>query len=110
MVRALGHKRPSLYNPAFKPSTKKPATMTAAAINKERDALDKERSRLGQVAIAAGRGHERYSDRVGMTDPLARAIVAIDDRAEALYRECERRYGKHPPAHLPLRGYGPRES
>lgn len=111
MVRKLGHtieEHQRRYNPAIKIATTRPATMTASAINKELDKLEAQRTALMHASIAAGRGHERPSDRRHMTDPHALACNAVDDRFSALRRECEARYGPRASGHLP-RGYGPRE-
>jgi hypothetical protein len=95
---------------ALKLSNKDPATMTAGAINKERDKLRLMRSALTDEFIAAGRGHERPSDQESMSDLLVLRSRAVDARYDALSTEVEHRYG--PRARyldsLPTRGFGPR--
>lgn len=94
-------------NPAVRVSTTRPSAMTAAAINKELDKLEAQRSENTRAMIAAGRGHERYSDTAGKTDPLSVASHALQDRYAELCNEVEHRYGRRG-VRLPLRGYGPR--
>jgi hypothetical protein len=95
--------------PSFKISLKDPATMTAAEINKELDKLQGQSSVLGSAMIEAGRGHERPSEYLKMTDPLAMELRKNSDRRYALRVEIELRYGPNPPSRLPTgRGFGPR--
>lgn len=87
-----------------------PATMSAAAINKELDKLTVQDSALGDKMIAAGRGYERPSEYLRMTDPLSLALRANSDRRMKLRIEIEMRYGPRAPSRLPSgRGYGPRK-
>jgi hypothetical protein len=95
--------------PSFKISTRKPASMTAAEINKELDKLNEQDSTLGSLMIAAGRGYERPSEYLKMTDPLAMELRKNSDRRQALRIEISLRYGPSPPSRLPTgRGFGPR--
>jgi len=64
---AAGKKmRPKSGKPLGEKTT---ATMTAAEINKELDKRNAQDSTLGGRMIEAGRGHERPSKYLGMTDP-----------------------------------------
>lgn len=95
--------------PSFKISAKDPAAMTAAEINRELDKLEGQSSTLGSLMIEAGRGHERPSEYLRMTDPLAMELRSNSDRRYALRIEISQRYGPNPPARLPTgRGFGPR--
>lgn len=101
---AMVHKIPS-----FKISTKGPAAMSAAEVNKELDKLDEQNSTLGSLMIEAGRGYERPSEYLKMTDPLALELRKNSDRRQALRIEINLRYGQSPPSRLPTgRGFGPR--
>ncbi len=94
----------------FKISTMEPATMTAGAINKELDRLDAQSSALGQQMIDAGRGYERPSEYLRMTDPLAMELRRNSDRRLALRIEISSRYGPNAPGRLPPgRFWGPRK-
>jgi len=95
--------------PSFTISAKDPASMTAAEINKELDKLEAQSSTLGRLMIEAGRGHERPSEYLKMTDPLATELRKNSDRRYALRIEIGLRYGPNPPSRLPTgRGLGPR--
>ena len=95
--------------PSFKISTKDPASMTATEINKELDKLNEQDSALGSLMIEAGRGYERPSEYLKMTDPLAMELRKNADRRQALRIEIDVRYGPSPPSRLPTgRGFGPR--
>ena len=97
--------------PSFKISTKDPAAMTAAEINKELDKLNAQDSTLGSLMIEAGRGYERPSEYLKMTDPLAMELRKNSDRRQDLRIEISLRYGPNPPSRLPSgRGFGPRSS
>jgi hypothetical protein len=94
--------------PSFKISTKAPAIMTAAEINKELDKLNAQNGTLGSLMIEMSRGHERPSEYLKMTDPLALELRKNADRRQALRIEISSRYGPNPPARLPARrGFGP---
>ena len=84
-----------------------PATMTAGQINKALDRLDAERSENTRAFIDAGRGYERPSEYLLMTDPLALEARRIFAAQDALRREIGRRYGPGAPYRLPTRGFGP---
>jgi hypothetical protein len=88
---------------------KDPRVMLAHEINKELESLRKLRAKLTDKYIAAGRGHERPSDRVGKTDPLSLEAEALEARRSALYIEAELRYGPGFHGTLP-RGAGPRKT
>ena len=97
--------------PSSKISTKDPAAMTAAEINKELDKLNEQDSTLDSLMIEAGRGHERPSEYLRMTDPLSTELRKNSDRRQDLRIEIEMRYGPGAPSRLPTskRGwYGPR--
>jgi hypothetical protein len=85
---------------------KDPRIMSASAINKELDALDKKNSILTDKFIAAGRGHERPSDWRHMTDSLSVAQNALFDRRSDLVREIQMRMGPGAYRRLPPR-FGP---
>jgi hypothetical protein len=96
--------------PSFKISVKDPSVMGAAEINKELDKLGKQNSALGQLMIDTGRGYERPSEYLRLTDPLALELRKNADRRQALRIEISRRYGPDHPARLPAgRGFGPRK-
>jgi hypothetical protein len=95
--------------PSFKISTKEPAAMTAAEINKELDKLNEQDSTLSSLMIEAGRGYERPSEYLKMTDPLVMELRKNSDRRQALRIEISLRYGPNPPSRLPTGwGFGPR--
>lgn len=95
--------------PSFKISAKIPAAMTAAEINKELDKLNSQDSALGDLMIAVGRGYERPSEYLKLTDPLSMELRKNADRRLALRVEISVRYGPNPPSRLPTgRGFGPR--
>jgi hypothetical protein len=83
---------------------KDPATMTAGRINREFDALDKQRSNANDALIAAGRGDETFEETCRKTDPASLVFRAIADRQSALRLEIGRRYGPGAPSRLP-RGF-----
>lgn len=97
----------------FKLSTKDPATMTPAEINREKDKLSVASSELTDKFIEMGRGHWRQSDiraEAAKGDELSKQSVAITDRQQDLTVEIELRYGPNAPTRLPLRkGFGPRK-
>lgn len=82
------------------------ACMTAGQINKALDRTDKISSKITDEFISAGRGHERHSDIVVKSDPLAERYKCASEERSALRREIERRYGPGAPSRLP-RGFGP---
>lgn len=98
---------------AFKLSTKDPATMTPAEINREKDKLSAASSELTDKFIEMGRGHWKQSDiraEAEKGDELSKQSVAISDRQQDLSIEIELRYGPNAPTRLPLRkGFGPRK-
>ena len=95
--------------PSLKISAKDPAAMTAAEINRELDKLEGQSSTLGSLMIETGREHERPSEYLKMTDPLAMELRKNSDRRCALRIEISLRYGPNPPSRLPTgRGFGPR--
>lgn len=84
------------------------ACMTAGEINKALDRVDKERSKLVDIFIAEGRGHERYSETAVKTDPLAMRSNRNVEEGRALRNEIARRYGPGAPSRLPRgRSFGP---
>ena len=85
---------------------KDPATMTASEINKALDKLDKERSAITDEFINTGRGHERPSDYLKLSDPLSLRARDNFDAYTAIRNEVERRYGPGAPSRLP-KGFGP---
>jgi hypothetical protein len=85
---------------------KDPAIMTAGQINRELDALDKQRSNANNFLIAVGRGDETFEETCCKTDPASLVFRAIVDRQSALRLEIGRRYGPGAPSRLP-RGFGP---
>lgn len=94
-------------DPAARLSRKQPALMTAAEINRELDRLDRQRRRLTDEFIEAGRGRETASETQKLDDPLARRWNAITGRAYDLRNEITLRYGPDAPSRLP-RDFGPR--
>ena len=90
-----------------KPLTREQVSaMGAAEINKWRDVLDKESSGITDELIAAGRGNERPTETVRMTDPLALRYIQNWKDTGLLRDEIARRYGPGAPTRLP-RGFGP---
>lgn len=85
---------------------KDPAVMQPAEINRELDALDKRGEKNTAAFIAAGRGHERPSDRRDMSDPLTLAERAIHLRRSALTAEISKRCGPGSPNRMP-KGFRP---
>jgi hypothetical protein len=85
---------------------KTPSQMSAGEINRELDRLDRAHSKLISQFIEAGRGHERSSETMTKSDPLARAYQESTDRFRALRNEIERRMGPGATSRLP-RGFGP---
>lgn len=67
--------------------------MTASEINRELDKIDKADSQLTDAFIAAGRGHERPSEILKMSDPLALKMRQLFDRRYALKSEIVARTG-----------------
>lgn len=84
---------------------KHPNEMSAAAINRELDAIDKKQSVLLDEFIAAGRGHERPSDWRDKTDPLSMKEKALSARRFDLMFEVRRRAG--PGMYRLPKGFGP---
>jgi hypothetical protein len=87
-------------------SSKDPDVMTAGEINKELDKLEEQNSKLTQRMIDAGRGYERPSEYLRMTDPLSMKLRKNSDRRMILRIQIERRYGPGAPRRLP-REFGP---
>lgn len=87
-----------------------PAEMSAAAINKELDSLDKKGAALNEKMIAAGRGHETYSQTMAL-DPnsnvLTRDWQAVNTRLSDLRHEVTRRVGPGTRLSRLPRGFGP---
>ena len=83
--------------------------MSAAAINRELDKLDKIRSKLGDEMIATGRGHETWSEKMSKnpatSDDLTIAYQVVSARAGDLRRQVERRAG--PGMKRLPKGFGP---
>lgn len=94
---------PGTHRPK-KLATTDPATMTAGAINKELDKLDERRSVLGQMMIDAGRGHERPSEYLKMSDPISSEIREAFQRQSDLRVEISMRWGPNAPSRLPTEG------
>lgn len=84
---------------------KHPNEMSAAAINRELDAIDKKQSVLLDEFIAAGRGHERPSDWRDKTDPLSMKEKALSARRFDLMFEVRSRAG--PGMYRLPKGFGP---
>jgi hypothetical protein len=106
-------RRPAASRP-MKISATDPATMTAGAINKELDKLDERSSMLTRMMIDAGRGHERPSEYLKMSDPLSSELRSLFGRQSDLRVEISMRYGPGAPRRLPTgdrhRGFfGPRK-
>ena len=80
--------------------------MSAPEINRSLDKLAAEGSRLTHEMIEAGRGNERPSEYMEMTDPLSVRLRSNLERRSALRIEVERRYGPGAPSRLPPR-FGP---
>lgn len=80
--------------------------MTAGEINKALDRLDRERDKLNTAFIDAGRGHERPSETMTKSDPLAEDYKRLSNTRSAVEREISRRYGPGAPSRLP-KGFGP---
>ena len=83
------------------------AAMGAAEINKLLDLLDKESSGITDEMIANGRGTERPTETMRMTDPLSLRYIQNWEDASLLREEIARRYGPGAPRRLPSRGFGP---
>lgn len=92
---------------AVKISKKDPADMSASAINRELDAIDKKRSALADRFIEAGRGHETATEIHKQSDPLSQDDKALSDRRTALQVEIHRRAG--PGTYRMPKGFGPRK-
>ena len=87
------------------------AGMTAGAINKALDVLDKESSKLNDQLIEAGFGHIGLQQIVKMDHPVARQYAVVSEQQRWLHNEIERRYGPGAPYRLPAgRGFGPIKS
>lgn len=71
----------------------KPAEMAGPAINREIAQIDKRLSALGDLLIAAGRGHERFSETIAKGDPLSVEFRQLGERRTALRIEADARYG-----------------
>ncbi len=84
---------------------KHPNEMSAAAINRELDAIDKKQSVLLDEFIAAGRGNERPTDWQDKTDPLSMKEKALSERRADLMHEVRRRAG--PGMYRLPKGFGP---
>ena len=86
-----------------------PNRMSAAAINRELDKLDKIRNKLDDEMIATGRGHETWSETVSKnpatSDDLTIAYQVVSARAGDLRRQVERRAG--PGMKRLPKGFGP---
>jgi len=87
-------------------------TWPAAKINSTLDRLEKLRRQVNDELIAAGRGHETYSETMEKTDPLAERYQTIALAERALHDEIAHRYGPRAPSRLPrgVRGFGPRRA
>lgn len=72
---------------------KDPKNMTAGEINKALDKLEVLDSALIDEMIAAGRGHERPSEYLKLSDPLSLRHKDIFDKRSALRDEISMRYG-----------------
>ena len=80
--------------------------MSASEINRALDKLGAVDSKLTREMIAAGRGNERPSEYLQMTDPLAMKLRAVSEQRLELQREVLSRYGPGAPSRLPP-GFGP---
>jgi hypothetical protein len=76
---------------------------SAGRINRALDTAERERARLCDEFIAAGRGHELPSETRAKSDPLALRYCDAEDRFLELRREVARRYGPGAPRRLPTR-------
>lgn len=83
------------------------AGMTAGAINKHLDRLDKESSALIDKLIEAGFGHIGLQQILKMDHPVAQQYAAVSSQQSVLHAEIARRYGPGAPSRLPTRGFGP---
>jgi hypothetical protein len=85
-----------------------PRLMPAAAINKELDKIGEAASKVNEAMIAAGRGHEVWSETMKkspLEDDLTLSFQALSERRSDLRREVERRAGPGM-TRLP-KGFGP---
>jgi hypothetical protein len=82
------------------------SSMQPSQINKELDQLSKDRDRINDKMIAAGRGNETFRETSAKSDPLAKEFNAVHDRMRSLHDEIGRRYGPGAPTRLP-KGFGP---
>lgn len=97
------------------PFLRDPAIMTASAINKELDGLERWRADIGDAMIKAGRGHETLAqtlERRREYDPDLLTIAWCDcfDRVRQLRDEIDRRMGPNAPSRFPkdqLRSFKP---
>jgi hypothetical protein len=88
--------------------TANPKMMPAAAINKELDKIGEAMSKVGEAMIAAGRGHEVWSETMKknpLGDDLTLSFQALSARRFDLRHEVERRAGPGM-TRLP-KGFGP---
>ena len=100
-VAELAAKRRAM-NPAMK---KDPSQMSAAAINSELDAIDKQWSKINDELIEAGRGYELSSVTLTKDDPLSMKFRAMSNRRGLLSYEVSRRAG--PGMYRLPKGFGP---
>jgi hypothetical protein len=82
------------------------ADMTPSEINRRLDALEKKRARLNDEMIAAGRGHETFSETMNLGDPLALRYQHVAYEMQEYRDEIRRRYGPGAPSRCP-KGLGP---
>lgn len=80
--------------------------MTAGEINKRLDALEKKRARLNDEMIAAGRGHETFSETMNAGDPLALKYQTVAYEMQECRDEIRKRMGPGATSRLP-KGFGP---
>jgi hypothetical protein len=84
--------------------------MTASEINRSLDRLNNAYSSLGTTFITEGRGYEKPSETLQLSDPLANTYRQLCEATDIYNREISRRYGPGAPSRLPTRSstYGRR--
>jgi hypothetical protein len=108
VAREIVEKTPAGVRSEWSRNPKEPSEMTAGEINKALDKIDAESSKLTRQFIDAGRGHERPSEYLRMSDPLAMKAQELHKKRTALAIERDMRYGPGAPSRLP-KGFGPRK-
>ena len=75
--------------------------MTNGTINRTLDRLDKAGAMLTDVFIDEGRGYEKPSETLRLSDPLAILYRQLWEARTLLHDEISRRYGPGAPSRLP---------